>query len=125
MLRRSSARNVRTGGHAFALTNRTSAFIAPPPVGEPDPCRRVDLRRDTMLDVCAHHESEAVGSLVKLSDHLPHGVFADVARLIHHQRFVNVVVTNVPGPPGPLYVLGGRLVELVMVIGCTCSRLDL
>lgn len=109
-------RSVRTGGDAIALTNRISAFIAPLPVGEPDPRRRVDLLRDTMLDLREHHESEAVESLVKMSDHLPHVVFADVARLVHQQRFVNVVVTNVPGPSVPLYVLGGRLVDLVPVV---------
>jgi len=30
---------------------------------------------------------------------------------VHHQPFVNLVVTNVPGPDAPLYVLGARMLE--------------
>ena len=33
------------------------------------------------------------------------------ARLIHHQPFVNLVCTNVPGPQTPLYCMGARMLE--------------
>ena len=33
------------------------------------------------------------------------------ARLVHRQPFVNLVVTNVPGPQVPLYCLGARMLE--------------
>jgi hypothetical protein len=33
------------------------------------------------------------------------------ARLVHRQPFVNLIVTNVPGPQVPLYCLGSRMVE--------------
>ena len=36
--------------------------------------------------------------------------------LVHHQPFVNLVVTNVPGPDGPLYVLGARMLEAVPLV---------
>ena len=34
-----------------------------------------------------------------------------LARIVHRQPFVNLVVTNVPGPQVPLYCLGARMLE--------------
>ena len=33
------------------------------------------------------------------------------ARAAHHQRFFNIVSTNVPGPQVPLYCMGARMLE--------------
>jgi hypothetical protein len=44
-----------------------------------------------------------------------------VPRLLHHQPFVNVVVTNVPGPKVPLYLLGSRLGEMFPFVTVTAN----
>jgi hypothetical protein len=36
--------------------------------------------------------------------------------LTDRQRFVNVVVTNVPGPPVPLYCRGARMLDVFPVV---------
>jgi hypothetical protein len=38
------------------------------------------------------------------------------ARLVHRQPFVNLVVTNVPGPQTPLYLMGARLLEAYPIV---------
>ena len=38
---------------------------------------------------------------------------------MHRQPFVNLVVTNVPGPQVPLYLLGARLIEAFPIVPLT------
>jgi hypothetical protein len=55
---------------------------------------------------------QAVGAtvLTSLSDFAPPTIMSQAARLQSRQRFINLVVTNVPGPQYPLYLLGRRMV---------------
>jgi hypothetical protein len=57
------------------------------------------------------HQSMAASSLLRLLEPLPQSVLASLTGIVHHQPFFNVIVTNVPGPPVPLYVMGARLLE--------------
>jgi hypothetical protein len=41
---------------------------------------------------------------------------SQAARLVSRQRFFNLVVTNVPGPQQPLYLLGRRLEAMYPVV---------
>lgn len=34
-----------------------------------------------------------------------------------HQRFLNLIATNVPGPTAPLYLLGARVVDVLPLLG--------
>ena len=54
---------------------------------------------------------QAVGAtlLTQLTDFAPPTIAAQAARLQSRQRFFNLVVTNVPGPQFPLYLLGRRM----------------
>ncbi len=108
--------NVRAKEDELALENLVTAFIVPLPVHEPDPVQRVALVRNAMRERRRHHQSEAMSTLESLSNHLPPASTAALARMVHHQPFVNVVVTNVPGPASNLYVLGGQLTDLVPMV---------
>jgi len=39
--------------------------------------------------------------------------------LLPHQRYLNIFVTNVPGPPAPLYLAGAPLLEVFPVLAIT------
>jgi hypothetical protein len=54
---------------------------------------------------------QAVGAqvLTELTGFAPPTIIAQAARLQTRQRMFNLVVTNVPGPQYPLYMLGRRL----------------
>jgi len=64
---------------------------------------------------------QAIGaaSLVGLTRWAPPTLHALAARLTVRQRFANIVVTNVPGPQVPLYLLGARLQGMYPLMNLT------
>ena len=54
---------------------------------------------------------QAVGAtmMTELTDFAPPTIAGQAARLQSRQRFFNLVVTNVPGPQFPLYLMGREL----------------
>src|SRR4029077_15882198 len=61
---------------------------------------------------------QAVGAqvLTNLAGFAPPTILSQAARLQARQPFFNLVVTNVPGPQFPLYLLGRRLESLYPVV---------
>ena len=61
---------------------------------------------------------QAVGAqvLTELAGFAPPTIIAQAARLQARQRFFNLVVTNVPGPQFPLYLLGRRMTRFYPVV---------
>jgi diacylglycerol O-acyltransferase len=85
------------------------AMWAPLPVGMTDPIQRLLRIRHEMQGL--KDSGQAVGAqiLTSLSGFAPPTIVAQATRLQSRQRFFNIVVTNVPGPQFPLYMLGRRL----------------
>jgi WS/DGAT/MGAT family acyltransferase len=101
--------SVRAEEERGALGNRIAAMMAPLPVGCEDPVQRLALVTESMGDL--KESGQAVGAeiLTKITDFAPPTIAAQAARLQPAQRFFNLVVTNVPGPQFPLYVLGRKM----------------
>jgi diacylglycerol O-acyltransferase / wax synthase len=104
--------SVRSDDERGALGNRVAAMMAPLPVGEKDPRRRLATIAGAMQGI--KRSGQAVGAqvLTELSGFAPPTLMAQGSRLVSTERFFNLVVTNVPGPQFPLYLMGRELREI-------------
>jgi WS/DGAT/MGAT family acyltransferase len=101
--------SVRSDEARGALGNQVAAVWASLPVGETDPVERLALVRGEMKGLKESHQAVGAQLLTELTGFAPPTVMAQAARLQARQRYFNLVVTNVPGPQFPLYVLGRRM----------------
>lgn len=108
--------SVRADVERGALGNRVAAMWARLPVGIADPVQRLLMISREMEGI--KDSGQAVGArvLTELSGFAPPTIMAQAARLQSRQRMFNVVVTNIPGPQFPLYVLGRRLEGLFPMV---------
>jgi WS/DGAT/MGAT family acyltransferase len=97
---------------AGQLGNAVGMFLVRLPVGEPTALGR--LLRIAALTRAAREEQHPN----YLSSLLGIGAAIGLARpFLARQRMANIFVTNVPGPPMPLYFLGARIEEAMPIIG--------
>jgi diacylglycerol O-acyltransferase len=101
--------SVRAEEERGALGNRITAMMAPLPIWCEDPVERLRLLTETMGDLKGSGQAVGAEILTRLTDFAPPTIASQAARLQPAQRFFNLVVTNVPGPQFPLYVLGRRM----------------
>jgi diacylglycerol O-acyltransferase len=104
-----------------ALGNRVTAMWAVLPVGIADPVQRLNTISAAMREV--KESGQAVGAevLTRLSGFAPPTIVSQAARLTARQRLFNLVVTNVPGPQLPLYLLGRRLEAIFPMVPLTSN----
>jgi diacylglycerol O-acyltransferase / wax synthase len=96
--------------------NRLAALWAPLPVWEEDPQRRLHLVRERMRTAKASGQAAGAQVLRSIGEHAPSAILARAARVVAHQRAYNLVVTNVPGPQIPLYMMSRRMEEVYPVL---------
>jgi WS/DGAT/MGAT family acyltransferase len=108
--------SVRTADEHGALGNRVSAMMAPLPVGRDDPIDRLQAVSETMRHLKSSGQAVGASLLTDVTNFTPPTIAAQAARLQSHQRFFNTVVTNVPGPQFPLYLLGRELQDIFPMV---------
>jgi WS/DGAT/MGAT family acyltransferase len=101
--------SIRTQDQHGALGNQVTTMMAPLPVWCEDPVRRLELVRKSMGDLKQSKQAMGATLLTQLADFAPPTVAGQAARLQSRQRFFNLVVTNIPGPQFPLYLMGRRM----------------
>lgn len=102
-------------GHG-ALGNQVTAMMAPLPIWCQDPVERLAVLTAKMGDLKSSRQAVGANLLTELSDFAPPTIASQAARLQSRQRFFNLVVTNIPGPQFPLYVLGRRLRDIFPMV---------
>ena len=108
--------SVRAEDEHGALGNRVSAMMAPLPVWCEDPIERLRAVTETMGDLKSSKQAVGASLLTEATDFAPPTIAAQAARLQSRQRFFNLVVTNIPGPQFPLYLLGRELQDVFPMV---------
>jgi diacylglycerol O-acyltransferase / wax synthase len=101
--------SIRTEEQRGALGNQVTAMMASLPVWCEDPKRRMEIVRESMGDLKESKQAMGAALLTQLADFAPPTIAGQAARLQSRQRFFNLVVTNIPGPQFPLYLMGRRM----------------
>jgi diacylglycerol O-acyltransferase len=101
--------SVRTAEQHGALGNQVTAMMATLPVWCEDPKQRMEIVRQSMGDLKESKQAMGAALLTQLADFAPTTIAGQAARLQSRQRFFNLVVTNIPGPQFPLYLMGRRM----------------
>jgi diacylglycerol O-acyltransferase / wax synthase len=108
--------SVRTTAQRGTLGNQVTAMWAPLPVGVENPAECLNLITAAMEDLKKSGQAVGAQVLTNLAGFAPPTILSQAARLQARQPFFNLVITNVPGPQFPLYLLGRRLQVLYPVV---------
>jgi diacylglycerol O-acyltransferase len=105
------------------LGNEVSMFFVDLPVGVADPARRLHRLTAATKELKSSHQAVAATALINSAQWAPPTLHGLAARLLTRQRWVNLIVSNVPGPQVPLYLGGARLLVTypVMPLGETVA----
>ena len=108
--------SVRAEEARGALGNQVAAMMAPLPVGVERPADRYQRISASMRKI--KESGQAVGAqvLTDLTGFAPPNIMSQASRLVMRQRFFNLVVTNVPGPQIPLYMMGRKMIEMFPMV---------
>ncbi len=104
--------SIRTEDERHAMGNRIVAMRAPLPLYLSDPVARLRLVKQSMDGLKQSKQAFGAEILARLEHFAPPAVLAQASRLNFTTRLFNLLVTNVPGPQFPLYLLGRRLEHL-------------
>ncbi|HEY7892916.1 MAG TPA: wax ester/triacylglycerol synthase family O-acyltransferase [Solirubrobacteraceae bacterium] len=103
--------SVRAEDEHHQLGNRIVAMRGPLPIYIADPVQRLDFVKDAMDGLKESKQALGAEVLAGVQNFAPPTVLAQASRLNFSTRLFNLIVTNVPGPQFPLYVLGRQMLE--------------
>lgn len=103
--------STRTDEERGKLGNRVTMLVAKLPVDEPDPRKRFTRVATETQHLKASGQAAGTSVLSEISDWTTTSVLSSMSRLAASRRSYNMVVTNVPGPPIPVFLNGARMIE--------------
>jgi diacylglycerol O-acyltransferase len=103
--------SVRAEDEHQQLGNRIVAMRGPLPVYIPDPVQRLLFVKHEMDGLKESKQALGAEVIAGVQNFAPPTILAQASRLNFSTRLFNLIVTNVPGPQFPLYVLGRKMLE--------------
>jgi diacylglycerol O-acyltransferase / wax synthase len=107
--------SIRSEEEKGALGNRIAAMRGPLPVYAQEPVERLRIVREAMSGLKESKQALGAEVISGLERFAPPTLLAMASRVNFSTRLFNLIVTNVPGPQFPLYLLGREMEELVPV----------
>jgi diacylglycerol O-acyltransferase len=107
--------SIRTEDEHGTLGNRIAAMRGPLPVYIRDPVERLRAVQEAMGNLKQSKQALGAEVIAGLQDFAPPTLLAQASRLNFSTRLFNLIVTNVPGPQFPLYLLGREMETIVPI----------
>jgi WS/DGAT/MGAT family acyltransferase len=104
--------STRGGDAEGTLGNQLTQLIAPLPVDIADPIARLRIVQDAMTGLKESRQALGAELIAGAQDFAPPTILAQTTRLNFSTRAYNVLVTNIPGPQMPLYLMGREMQEI-------------
>jgi WS/DGAT/MGAT family acyltransferase len=115
--------SVRSADEHGTLGNRVSGWMVPLPLAERDPRSALNTIRGETAELKETKSALGAEVLSQVGEWTPSTLLSLGSRMILRALPFNLVVTNVPGPQLPLYLLGARMLDnygLVPLIDYLC-----
>jgi WS/DGAT/MGAT family acyltransferase len=107
--------SIRSEDERGNLGNRIALMRGPLPVYVEDPVRRLRIISQEMEGLKRSKQALGAEVISRFNDFAPPTLLAQASRINFSTRLFNTIVTNVPGPQLPLYVLGREMEEVFPV----------
>jgi diacylglycerol O-acyltransferase / wax synthase len=104
--------SIRPKDQSNALGNQIVLMRGPLPVYIRDPVARLRFVKQAMDGLKESKQAVGARVLADVQQLAPPTILAQASRLNFSTRLFNLIVTNVPGPQFPIYMLGRELVDL-------------
>lgn len=104
--------SVRAADERGAMGNRVSVWVVSLPVGEENPRARMAAVCRTTADLKENQQSLGAEVLTQAAEWTTANLLNLAVRFINRSSQYNLIVTNVPGPPVPFYLLGSRMLAV-------------
>lgn len=108
--------SVRSDDEHDTLGNRVSMLLVPLPIDARDRRERHERVCEATLAAKASHQRAAGEVLAGIADAASSGILTRLVRAGIQNRVANLVVTNIPGPPIPVYLSGAKMLEVYPVV---------
>jgi WS/DGAT/MGAT family acyltransferase len=104
--------SIRRPGEEHDLGNRIATLMVSLPLGERDPRRRLELIHETTTQLKQSEQARATSLVIEATGWAPPTINRVLSAAMTRPLTWNLVISNVPGPQMPFYLLGSRMREV-------------